>query len=620
MGTNIPIVKGTRAEAPGWAKLEWKLIERMEEAVEVYLKKYVRDDGTLIWRDFWPGMDGADDAFEAFQNFPLFYALGAKKRLLELAHFEWDTAAWQWTEYGQVYREYFKYYDWMHHGEGSLFLYYMGLADPRSLKFKMRTERFASFYNGEDAEADNYDPVLKMMRSPVNGSMGPRYYYSREDWETHRDQLDFYLPPFEDIPGIPFKQLRNDRRNRITDWTGETGYTHILELMNKRMAKGDVPLNLTSTSLMAHAYMYSGDDKYKKVITDYLGAWEERTKLNGGVIPDNIGPSGKIGECMDGKWWGGYYGWRWPHGAGTVIEPLIIAGCNALLVTGESRWLDLARSQIDLLYEKRKMDDEGIPVMPHRYIDAGWADYRRENTKWPVYMWSVTMDEKDRKRIDRLPNQHTWTKVPERLEKGNRMAIHPWYHYISGKNPDFPEQTLSANYNAVEGRVNDIANDFEDINIQDIHWWQDKNPVICEALVQLMMGGSTNIYHGGLMLVQLRYFTGDRPGLPRKVGALVKNTDAEGVTVAFHNTGGEAASFTIQGGCFGEHEIVSAQVLGAANKTVPVAGKYLQVELAAGEGVELRLALNRFSQKPSYQIPPGTENVFPPPIIPRVME
>ena len=620
MGNNIPSLRGARADAPGWAKLEWKLIERMEEAVEVFLKKYVRDDGTLIWRDFWPGMDGADDAFEAFQNYPLFYALGAKKRLLELAHFEWDTAAWQWTEYGQVYREFFKYYDWMHHGEGSLFLYYMGLADPRSLKFRTRSVRFASFYNGEDAEAANYDAVHKMMRSPINGSMGPRYYYSGEDWETHRDQLDFYLPPFEDIPGIPFNTYINDRIHRITDWTGPVGYAHILELMNKRMAKGDVPLNLNATSLIAHAYMYTGEEKYRQFITDYLGAWEERTRRNGGIIPDNIGPGGEIGECMDGKWWGGYYGWRWPHGAATIIEPLIIAGCNALLVTGERRWVDLARSQMDLLYEMRKEDGEGRPLVPHRYFDAGWSDFRRENTKWPVYMWSVTMDEADRGRIGRLPDQHTWTKVPERLEKGNRMAIHPWYHYISGKNPNFPEQTLNANLAAVESRIGEILNDDADIAAQDIHWWQDKNPVICEALVQLMMGGSTNIYHGGLMYVQARYFTGDRPGLPRGVGALVKGTDADGITVAFHNTGGSDASFVMQGGCFGEHEIVKAHVLGTNQHTVDIGGKYLQIELAPGEGLELRLDLRRFSQKPGYRTPFGAPDEIPSPIIPRVME
>jgi hypothetical protein len=525
--------------------------------------------------------------------------LGADRRLLDLAHLEWDTAAWQWAEYGQIHREFFSYYDWMHHGEGSLFLYYMGLADPRSLKFKTRSMRFASFYNGEDKEADNYDAQLKMMRSPINGSMGPRFRHSAEDWATHREQLCNYLPPFEDIPGMPFVMGKSD-------WAGDENFNLILDLINRRMARGDVPLNLTATSMITHAYMYTGDEKYKNWITEYLGAWEERTARNGGIIPDNIGPGGEIGECMDGKWWGGYYGWRWPHGAGTVIEPLLIAGLNALLVTGEPRWVDLARSQMDYLYEMRVEDGEGKPLVPHRHLDTGWGDLRRENTKWPVYAWSVTMDESDRKRIERLPDQHLWGVVPDKLAKGNRMDIHPWYHYISGKNPDFPEQTLNANLRAVERRITEIAEDRKNVAAEDIHHWQDKNPVICEALVQLMLGGSTNIYHGGLLHVPLRYFHGDRPGLPRDVGALVKRVDAGGATVSFHNLSGADVSFVVQGGCFGEHTIASAGAIGADNNCaapVPVNGKYLWIELAPGEGLDLRLELRRFTQKPGYSLP-----------------
>ena len=49
-------------------------------------------------------------------------------------------------------------------------------------------------------------------------------------------------------------------------------------------------------------------------VLDYLEAWAERIAANDGLCPDNVGPNGRIGELMGGKWWGGYYGWRWPHG------------------------------------------------------------------------------------------------------------------------------------------------------------------------------------------------------------------------------------------------------------------------------------------------------------------
>ena len=203
-------------------------------------------------------------------------------------------------------------------------------------------------------------------------------------------------------------------------------------------------------------------------------------------------------------------------------------------------------------------------------------------------------------------------------------------------NPDFPEQTLSANMRAVERRIVEIAGDMDDVSAEDIHHWQDKNPVICEALVQLMLGGSTNIYHGGLLHLPLRYFTDKRPGLPRDVGALVKHRGADSVIVAFHNTGKEAASFIIQGGCFGEHEIASAKALGlnaaggGANASagganvstggsgaVPVGGKYLRVELGPDEGIELDLAMRRFTQKPGYAMPGMDNGIIPPPIINR---
>ena len=46
--------------------------------------------------------------------------------------------------------------------------------------------------------------------------------------------------------------------------------------MNQRMMHSDVPLNLTATSLVANAYMYSGEPKYRTWIEQYVTAgWSE---------------------------------------------------------------------------------------------------------------------------------------------------------------------------------------------------------------------------------------------------------------------------------------------------------------------------------------------------------
>ena len=129
------------------------------------------------------------------------------------------------------------------------------------------------------------------------------------------------------------------------------------------------------------------------------------------------------------------------------------------------------------------------------------------------------------------------------------------------------------------------------------------------------------LFRSGLMHVQLRYFHGDRPGLPRNVGALVRDVNAGGLSLALHNAGKEKASFIVQGGCFGEHEITSAIITEphGQNKTIPVNSNHLKVELDAGEGVELALEMRRFSRTPTYRAP-NTKGDFPKLIVPRQME
>ncbi len=47
-------------------------------------------------------------------------------------------------------------------------------------------------------------------------------------------------------------------------------FAKILELMNKRMVPGDVPLNLNATSLVANAYLYTGEERYRTWVLEYL--------------------------------------------------------------------------------------------------------------------------------------------------------------------------------------------------------------------------------------------------------------------------------------------------------------------------------------------------------------
>jgi len=618
----VTIRSRVRSAPPAWALWERHLIDVMNEAAPAYQARYTRQDGSFIWREEWPGFDGSDDGYESYHNWPLLYALGGDADLHERSRYLWEAVTKQFTGYGQVYREYDAHYDWMHHGESSIYFYYFGLADPTRDRDRSRTLRFARFYMGEDPDAPNWDPTHRMMRSPMTGSRGPRLENSWDDWATHRAVLARYPAPFEDIPGV---------EGPIADWNDDETYNKILKMLNERMMRCDVPLNLTSTSLITTAYMYTGDDKYRDWVLDYLGAWAERIEANGGICPDNVGPNGIIGETMDGKWWGGYYGWRWPHGLNSIIQPLTISAMNAVLLTGDMSYLDIPRGQLDRLIELGEETEDGVRI-PNRHMDnGGWSDYRHMKPEYPIQLWIMSQAEGDRARLDALPRRVTkWeqlkdkdgTGLPKRFikgvtdwndvlpgrGKGDDIHIAPWYQYITGENPGYPDRIMEAQFNEVVRRMEMMANDDSDPESWDVHHWQNINPVHTEGLLQLTCGGPQIIYHGGLLHVRLRYYDADarRPGLPPDVGALVDSLDADSLTVTLVNTHPlHGRRLVMQAGAFGEHTFTTAtdRSVEGEETMVDVDGKHLSVDLAPGGMVKLKLGMKRYSNSPSYDQP-----------------
>jgi hypothetical protein len=615
----IPAITiSTPMPAPEWARLERELFAVLDRAAIEFADRYTRPDGTLIWRDRWPGMDGSDDPYEAFHDLPMLYLLGGGERLLELARRQWDAVTWQWTEYGQVYREFDAYYDWMHHGESSKLFYLLGMADPASLQARTRAIRFADFYTGRDPAAPNYDPQLRMMRSPLNGSRGPRLQVTAEDWSTHQSELAKYPPPFDDLPGVT---------GPLCPWTDDAVFGHILERMNARMTRGDVPLNLTATSMAVHAYALTGDEAFRTWALDYTRAWAQRAADNGGLVPDNIGPTGKIGENYDGRWWGGYYGYQWPHGAATVLEPCAVAATNAALLSGDPTSLDLVRGLLDRLWQLGRERD-GAWVTPARHTDAGWSDYRPPDVRVPIVAWFAGLTEADADRVSRIAGSADWGSPQPLRVKGNGAGnSQHWFAYLHGRTPDYPRQILAVDRERMQARQRDIAEDAGDPAEWDVHHWQDKSPLFTEGLLQTMWGAPMHIYHGGLPLASVRYFDpcARRPGLPADVAALVEEVTADAVTVTLVNCAGSPAQaddrdVVVQAGAFAEHDIVSAEPLdGTAGDParVQVGGPWLPVRLSGGGRLRLRLRLHRLVRPPSYQPPWPAERAPLPLIQPR---
>ena len=602
---DLPTITATTVEPiPDWALRQRRLFALMDEAAPLYQARYTRSDGTFVWRQEWPGMDGSDDGYESYGNWPLYYALGGSTDIHERSRFLWEAVTRQFTEYGQVWREFDAYYDWMHHGESYTYTYSFGLADPIREPDRGRAQRFAHMYTGDDPEAPNWDAAKRMIRSPITGSKGPRFKNSWDDWSTHRWVLSDYPIPFEDLD-LPTRSetWREGEIVEKADWNDDAVYGKILQALNERQMRCDVPLNLTSTSLITHAYMLTGEDAYRTWVLDYLEAWEGHIDANGGTCPDNVGPSGKIGETLDGKWWGGYYGWRWPHGFTTIIEPLTIAAMNAVLLTGDMGYLDIPRSQLQRLMDLGRVED-GQRLVPYRHTDAGWTSFRPLAPHHICQIWYMSQDPKDREWIEDFPqSRNEWLAVAPGRGKGDDIHFGPWYSYLDKRHADYPQLIMDAQEAEILRRMEVMRRDDGDPESWDVHHWQEINPVHTEALLQLACGGPQIIYHGGLLHVRLRYFDAleGRPGLPADVAALVSSISEAGVTVQFVNTSPlHGRRLIAQAGAFGEHRITKAA---SAEEQVKVEGRHLAIDLPPGRSIRIALEMKRYCHQPNYNQP-----------------
>jgi hypothetical protein len=637
---SVPLI-----DPPAWAVWQRRLIETMSAAVHPFAAKYTRADGSLIWREYhddsYQSRDGADDFYESFYNWALLYLMGGDDHLLDMAHRHWDAVTVQLTQLGLVRDEYERGYDQFHQGESYIYFYFLCLADPSNPRLIERARRFAGLYLNENPNAPNYDPEHKIIRAPHNGSEGARWgYFDAEPEYGWYPYMEPYGLPYEDVEGITsYDDLRDPVLAR-----------RMGAVMQHRMGKGDAATNLIVTSLVANAYLLTGDEKYKQWIVEYVGAWTARARTNGGLLPDNVGLSGVVGEYIDGKWYGGLYGWSWPHGYYNICMAAIIAGTNAYLITGDARWLDLPRTQIDTIHalgQTRTLGDLAMSlghhwigmmrdhtpetqvfVVPYRYRDSGWFDYQTPSPIYPVALWNVSQRADDWTRIEDL-RRHSlvdWRAIIPFRGKEDAGHEQPWLMYLRGANPAYPTAILAEAYAKVGRRMALIQQDARDLTDVSIHHWQELNPVTTEALVQLTLGAPQIIYNGGLLHCQVRYFDGERrrPGLPRDVAALVEQIESDYIVVWLVNLSVLAArDCIIQAGAFGEHHFThvahaartsaypgeqgpggyAAPPLETALETHPIDDPLLHVTLPPATEIRLRLGIRRHVHSPSYRLP-----------------
>ena len=564
---------------PTWALLERELLKANVIACEAFFEKYFDERGYLLCVERWGGDDGPDDAIENVADWPILHALGGDDSILTIYRKAWEGHLRQYTEAktvevpfardGMYYKEFPVMMDWMHNGEGLRVFNLQGLSDPGNLDYQKRVRRFAGFYMNEDPQAQNYDFEHRIIRSMFNGSRGPLM--------RKTTALDWAGDPIE-----------VEHRFRLGH--GENTYEEMLaHFKDYTDTLGDHPQNLTATTLALNAYILTGEAKYRNWLIDYVEAWLDRMEANNGIIPSSVGLDGTIGGETDGNWWGSVYGWGF-----SVVVPqtgkiahrtrvyrAAIGFGNAFLLTGDRRFVDAWTRMLDIVNSNAKTV-EGEKRYPHMYGDDGWYDFRSKPVSWAALeCWFWTMDEKDKKRV----------------------SDHPWLRFLSGDNPNYPEDSLRRDFETIRRKVAGMR---ADTTTPDTRLSDDPmqfNPATIQTLNQLMMAGIDPGRGGAPLHCRLRYFdpVNRRAGIPQDVAALIDNISDEDVSVTLVNVSqSESRELIVQAGAYAEHRITQVNN-GSGN--IVVDSPTFRVLLAPGCGATLKISNDRYSEQPTMSFP-----------------
>jgi len=578
-----PILIDTPMAPPRWATLQRRLFDANAAACEAFYAKYVDAQDRLIVTERWGANDGPDDAAEATNDWELLHALGGSERVLTLARRFWEGHLRQFTvartvdvpiaRAGMYHREFPVQMDWQHNAEGLTSFNLQGLSTPRDVALAARTRRFADFYTGRDPSAPNYDPARRMIRSLMNGSRGPMLRRATPlDWA-----------------GDPFDPTRFHMEH------GERTYQETLDhYAEYGDVVGDNPLNLQATTLGLNAYALGLGERFRRWSLDYLDAWVERARANGGVIPSKIGLDGRIAA----DWWGGTYGWgfspRVPQTGKREnrnrVPRSITAFMNGTLLTGDAAYIDVWRRQRAVL-EGHARTIGGVAQVPTMHGADGWYGWTPlPNRTNGFEIWYVTQDAADRA----------------------AAGDHPWIGFLDGRNAGYAEKAIEADLARVAERVQRARDDRTTKATRLADWPIDINPASVESLVQLTTGGlhiarppwsKTSPAQGGVTLhSRLRWFDADarRAGLPANVAALVTAMDDRSCAVTLVNTGARARTVTVQGGAYAEHRIDAMSRDGLATT---IGGRHATLRLAPGCGAQLSLAMTRYANRPTLAFP-----------------
>ena len=603
---------------PAWALMERQLLEEKSQHIEDFYNHFFDEKGYLLHTPRWGILDGPDDLFDIFRDWTLLYSLGGRQSVLDLYRKGYTGGCRQYTEYktvdtdiakdGAYYKEFVCMSDWHHTGEGMRGFHLEALTDPADPTYQNRARRYAGFYIGEDPDAPNYDPVNRVIKSIWNGSRGPLMRRGKPiDWTGDKVTGKFHV-----LHG----PLGGSAMQEITDAVFENEMlAHCYEYLH---SVGDHPLNLITTNLAMNAYALSHEQKYMDWLVEYVDAWTERINKNGGNIPSNIGLDGSIGGETDGKWYGGTYGWdfytwspeykRVPGSGSNLFAKGMWPGfANALLMTGDQKYIDILRRQIDNIYAQKRIEN-GREFYPRNYGEKG------EKTEPPIFEWRGDDLYWTEKKLTKPQwynysrNAYTAQVTDIYIFSMNRKDLERvpktgWIGFLEGMEPDYPVQALQRGFAEVRRNNDDLRNDPTTPETRLPDWPVRYNSHGATITLNNLMCGA---HLSGAIYMQharFRYFDPERfrSGIPEDVAALITQMDREKTTVTFVNISQTRPHIVIvQTGAYGEHQCTRVEVNGTS---YPVNHRLFEVRLAPGAGAELVVYANRYANRPILALP-----------------
>jgi len=205
---------------------------------------------------------------------------------------------------------------------------------------------------------------------------------------------------------------------------------------------------------------------------------------------------------------------------------------------------------------------DGGRQYPTMYGAGGWYGWR--NAPWNVGALEVWYWSQKRQDLERVGGEGGWVG------------------FLQGKNPAYPEQALERDLNMIRQRLNAVRRDTTPPDKRLADNMLDYNPAATESMVQLMWGALLPGREGGLLNARLRYFDPDRKraGLPEDVAALVSElSDTRTVVTLINLNVSRPRTFVVQGGGYGEHQLVSVT---SGGRITPINSPLLTVQLDPG--------------------------------------